>query len=78
MKFDDALRVQRECFGQSHSEVAWSMGSIAKVFMAEKQWAETAELLTKARDLFSATFGDDHKTTVWADKKPQQCPKKKE
>ena len=74
--FEESLQIRKKCFGESNAEVAWSMGSIAKVHLACGEPGEVVkatELLKRAYKIFISAFGPeslpDHKSTKWTEKK---------
>ena len=70
--FEESLQIRKKCFGESNADVAWSMGSIAKVHLACGEPGEVVkatELLKRAHEIFLSTFGPNHKSTKWTETK---------
>ncbi|MEM6990122.1 MAG: serine/threonine-protein kinase [Myxococcota bacterium] len=55
-----ALALRREAYGETHPEVAASLGTAGAISLRLGRWAAARTMLTAARDTYEAAYGSEH------------------
>jgi hypothetical protein len=62
-----SLEIHLKVFGNMHSKVADSYYSLGSALMQKKNYQESLNMYTKAKEVYLHLYGADHKDTKWAE-----------
>jgi len=61
----EALRINRQTFGQRHGEVARSLERLGELYLGRKAWPQAEQILRQSLDMLRLTLGEDAPEVGW-------------